>query len=365
MQTTIGVNNPRAVKRWATGLAIDTEKQVYFQRFIATGTNAIIQRRVELEEDAGDKIQFDLAMRMRGEMTYGDENIVGKEEDLKFYSDEVYIDQARKGASAGGRMTRKRTLHNLRTVAKERASEYIAEWQDDLFFVYLSGDSAFAAVNPDCKVKSAFAGNPVTAPDSDHIMYGGDATSKGTIDAGDKMSVALLERVAVKPKMMNSVNPDVVRMSPVTTDGAKRFIVLMSPWQEYDLRTETGDLSWSKIQQAAAGAEGRNSPIFKGNCGMINNLVLHSHENVRQFNDYGAGTVKAARALLLGRQAGVVAFGSGGEGTRYSWHEEVTNAGNDVAIYAGVIMGAKKTTFNGKDFGVVAIDTACKDPNAA
>lgn len=367
MQTTVGVNDAKAVKRWANTLAVDTEKEMYFSRFIGKGQNNIIERKVELEEDAGDRVQFDLRMRLRGGMTFGDNNIVGKEEGLNFYSDEVKIDQARKGVSGGGRMTRKRTLHNLRQLAKDAETEYMAEWMDEIFFVYLSGDSAFAAINQDAKVTEPFAGNAVTAPDADHILYGGAAVSKATLTATDKMSIALLERVAVKPRMMNAVNPDVVKMNPVTVEGAKRFIVLMSPFQEHGLRTDTtNDLSWPKIQQALATAEGRNSPICKGGMGLINNLVLHSHENVRRFSDYGAGSnVSAARALLLGRQAGVVAHGSAGKGTRYSWHEETTNAGNDVAIYAGTICGVKKTTFNGYDFGVCAIDTACKDPNVA
>lgn len=366
MQTTIGVNSPQAVKRWATSLALDVDKQSYWNgRFVGNDPNSIIERKVELEEDAGDRVQYDLAMRLRGGMTTGDNLVVGTEESLQFYQDEVRIDQARKGASAGGRMTRKRSLHNLRKIAKDLTAEYVAEWLDEGYFVYLSGDSTFSAINQDSKFNSSFAGNAVTAPDADHILYGGSATSKASLTATDKMSVALLERVAVKPRMMNSVNPDVVRMSPIQVDGAKRFVVLMSPFQAYALRTETGDLSWGKIQQALATAEGRNSLICKGGLGMINNLVLHEHESVRRFNNYGAGSnIGAARALLLGRQAGVVAYGAAGKGTRYTWVEELADAGNLVNIYCGLIVGMKKATFAGKDFGVCAIDTACVDPNA-
>jgi N4-gp56 family major capsid protein len=182
----------------------------------------------------------------------------------------------------------------------------------------------------------------------------------------DKMSIALLERVSVKPRMMNAVNPDVIKLSPVNVDGTKRFVVLMSPFQAYSLRTETGDLSWSKIQQALATSEGKNSMICKGGLGLHNGLVLHEHESVRRFSDYGVGgNVGAARALMMGRQAGVVAYGSGGRGTRMTWVEKKFDADNQVAIYAGMVLGMKKVRYNGKDFGVVAVDTACKDPNAA
>lgn len=362
--TTIGTNSPQAVKRWGLALADDIGKQSYFTRFTGEGSNNIIEKKVDLETVQGDSIKFDLMMRMRGAPTYGDNIIVGNEEELKYFQDEVKIDQVRKAGSAGGAMSQKRTIRDLRQNARQLTGEYLSEWLDEGFFVYLSGDSTFGAINQDAKFATTFAGNAVTAPDADHIMYGGAATSKASLTATDKMTAQLIERAAVKTDMLNSVNPDVVRMSPVTAEGEKVFVMLMSPFQQYDLRTEVGDLSWSKIAQAAMASEGRMSPVFKGGLGKIANVVLHSHASVRRFNNYGAGqNVAAGRALLLGRQAGVVAYGKAGNGTRMKWVEESADAGNLINIYCGMITGFKKTVFNNKDFGVIAIDTACKDPN--
>ena len=96
-------------------------------------------------------------------------------------------------------------------------------------------------------------------------------------------------------------------------DGEKHYVLLMSPFQEFDLRDETGEKGWLEVQKAAASAEGKNNPIFKGGLGMINNIVLHSHESAIRFSDYGAGAnVAAARALFLGRQAAVIAYGTAG-----------------------------------------------------
>ena len=139
MQTVIDVNSRQAVKRWAASLARDTAQQEYFDKFTGEGENNIIERKVELESDAGDEIRFDLSMRLRGDITEGDNVVEGREEGLSFYQDSVRIDQARKGVDAGGRMTRKRTLHSLRTIAKERTAEYLAEWIDEIKMVYLSG----------------------------------------------------------------------------------------------------------------------------------------------------------------------------------------------------------------------------------
>lgn len=363
-QTTIGVGDPRAVKRWASALATDTEKQMYFSRFIGTGENNLIERKVELESEAGDRVSFDLSMRLRGKMTYGDDAVEGNEENLTFYSDEVYIDQARKGADAGGKLSRKRTLHDLRKIAKDRTAEYVAEWLDELFMVYLSGDAANEAINEDAKVTKAFAGNPIQAPDGAHMAFGGSAVSKATLTDANTMSRDLIERLSVMPRMMNAIDPDTVKMNPINVDGTKHFVMLMSPFQAHALRVEKGELTWADIQKAAASAEGRANPLFKGSLGMLNNVVLHEHETIRRFTNYGAGAnVHANRALFLGRQAGVVAYGEAGNKSRFQWVEEMKDAGNRVAIYAGVIAGVKKTRFNGRDFGVIAVDTAAKNPN--
>ena len=37
---------------------------------------------------------------------------------------------------------------------------------------------------------------------------------------------------------------------------------------------------------------------------------------------------------------------------------------NEPTVIAGTILGVKKSRFNGKDFGILSLDTAAKDPNA-
>lgn len=371
--TTTGVNSPQAVKRWARGLAMDADTRSYFtRRFVGTGEENFIQRRVDLENESGDEIKFDLVMRFRGDMSYGDEIVEGKENPLSFYQDSVKIDQARLGASAGGRMSRQRTLHDYRAIAKRQSGIFMAEWLDDGMFAYLSGDSSLAAINGDNKFKTAFAGNPIQAPDATHLMYAGAATSKATVAATDKLTVNMIQRLSVKAETLNQENINAVDMSPVTIGGGKHFVLLAHPYMVFDLKTETGEAGWVRYMQAAAGAEGRNMPAFKGgyanpfedNSGMIDGIIIHSHKRVRRFSDYGSGSnVAAGRALLLGQQAGVLAYGSAGNGTRMTWVEKLTDADNQVSIYCGTICGWKKTRFNGLDFGVISMDAACKNPN--
>lgn len=364
MRTTIPFGDPKAVKRWSPALFIDVRKKSYFERkFIGTSDNHVIQRLTELEAGPGDRISFDLSVQLRGKPVYGDNRAQGKQENLKFYTDEVNIDQLRKPISLGGRMTRQRTAHHLRTVGKSRLSDYWAQFTDEMGFIYLSGA---VGINQDRIEDAAWLGhanNAIQPPDAGHVLYGGDATSKATVEVADTMSRAVVERAVTKARMMRALDPTTANMQPVMIDGEGHYVLCMSPFQEHDLRV-SDTTGWLEIQKAAAAAEGRSNPIFKGGLGMINKVVLHSHESVIRFNDYGAGSnVDASRALFMGRQAGVVAYGTK-KGLRFEWSEETEDFGNEPVICAGAIVGIKKTRFNDKDFGVLAIDTAAADPNA-
>ncbi|HEX5362342.1 MAG TPA: N4-gp56 family major capsid protein [Fluviicoccus sp.] len=363
--TSVPFGDPKAQKKWSANLAVDTRKKSYFEnRFIGTDDNSIIQRKTELESDAGDRISFDLCVQMRNKPTYGDARLEGKEESLKFYTDEVIIDQVRHAVSAGGKMSRKRTSHDMRLVAKGRLGDYFARLVDEFFFIYLSGARG---INEDFIESTAFTGfanNPLQAPDSDHLLYGGDAVSKATLEAADIMTRNVIERAVNKALMMQARNPETANMVPVSNGSEEQYVCVMSPDQEYSLRTSDAG-GWIDIQKAAAAAEGRNNPIFKGGLGMINNTVLHKHRSAIRFSDYGAGAnLPAARALFMGRQAAVVAYGTSG-GLRYSWEENTKDYGNEPTVASGFLGGIKKTRFNGRDFGVISIDTYAKDPNAA
>lgn len=365
-RTIVGLNDPKAVKRYSAFLAVDTARESYWNRkFMGVGEDSPtpVQMLPHLESDAGEYISFDLSIQLKQEPVEGDDIQEGTEEDLKFYTDGLYIDQARGGVNTGGRMTRKRTLHNLRLIARKRQSEWWARVFDELFFMYAAGARG---VNTDFIYRTAFTGranNLLVAPDSGHILYGGSATSKATVTVNDTMNITLIERAKTKAAMLGGGTQETPQIQPVMIDGEEHYVLVMNPWQEYNLRTNTNTGQWIDIQKALATAEGRNSPMCKGGLGMHNNVILHSHKGVVRFTDYGAGSdVGAARALFLGRQALVCAFGSSGTGLRFDWHEEARDNGNQAVISTSSIFGIKKTRFNSKDFGLLSLDTAAKDP---
>jgi N4-gp56 family major capsid protein len=374
VRTLIGVNDPQAVKKWASLMAVAINKASYWaKKFVGEGKDARlpIQRIDDLESGAGDEVTVDLLMPLSMEPLIGDETLDGKEQKLKYFTDRLRIDQVRGGADLGSRMTKKRTLRNLRQDAKRASTDWWKRLMDELYFIYLSGSRGtgggmlWSANNP------MFDTNSLTAPDSMHMMYAGAATSKASLAATDTFKLRLIDKAVAKAETMGGDGTDELSMIPVSIEGGDHYIALMHTYQADAMRQDAGTGGWLDIQKAAAAAEGAKNPIFTGAMGMYNDVILHKHRNVIRFNDYGAGAnLPAARALFLGSQAALVAYGDNETGTRFRWTEETKDHGNSVAIGTHAIMGVKKSTYKSKDgqtvrdFGVIAMDTYNADPNA-
>jgi N4-gp56 family major capsid protein len=365
-RTIIGVNDAKSVKKWAGLLAVDTSQKSYFsQRFMGRGSDAEvpIQILTDLESDAGEQISYDLLAELKMAPVEGEDTLEGKEESQKFYTDSIYIDQARCGVNTGGRMTRKRTLHNLREKAKRQQSGWWGRLTDELMFIYLSGARG---VNTNYLLPMGYSGranNAFVTPDSHHVLYGNDATAFNNLDSTDKFDLRMVDRAKTKADSQGGGATGIPVLQPCKIDGNETFVCVMHTFQEDDLRSNTSTGQWMDIQKAAVTAEGKNAALFKGSLGMYRGCILHSHRNVVRFNNAGAGAnVEAARALFLGSQAAVVAYGSPGTNLRFDWHEETRDNGDKVVITTSSIFGIKKVSFNTdvgmQDFGVIALDTA-------
>lgn len=371
MATVIGLNDPKARKLWSADLFVAVSRESYFQRkYMGAGneTTLPVMLITDLEREAGDQVVYDLSMQLSGDTIEGDSKAEGLGAQLRFGQDKVYINQARYPVSCGGRMTRKRTVHDLRAVGRNRLKEYFGRWFDENIFCYGAGARG---INADYNLPLSWAGrasNPLVAPDSDHIVYG-DGNSKATLTTAGTMSRALIEKLNTKAGSMGGGATDVPELQPTRIAGNNCFVLCMSLFQAYQLKTSTTSGDWLDVQKAAAAAEGSANPIFKDALGMIGETILHKHKAVTRFNDYGASAdLPAARALFMGRQAIAVAYGSPGDGMRMSWSEKELDHGNDIEICAGMVVGIKRTTFTvdnvAHDFSLIAADTYAPDPNA-
>ena len=320
----------------------------------------------DLTKSEGDTVTFDLYMQLTGRGTFGDDNLEGNLESLDAYTDEISINQVRKGVDVGGRMTNKRTVNDQRSVARQKLTEWFAQFVDQTCFTNLAGKRGtnpfVLAKNVNYAVKDT---HEFVDYDADHIVYGGSATSKASMTAADKMKLSVIDKLIVKASTEGGDADKKVRLTPLDKNGEDAFIMLLHPYQEHDLRSDTGTAGWLDIQKAAAGAEGMKSPLFKQTLGNYRGVHFKKHKNVVLDSTYGVGgNVETARASFLGRQALVMAFGNASSANlRADWTEKKTDVDdNKQAISGRMMFNAKRPRFNGQDVNSYAVDTAATKP---
>ena len=349
-----------AVQRWSQSLAIEAAKASYFSKFIGTSTTSLIRLKNDLHKGAGEKVTVGLRMRLSDFGIDGDNTIEGDangEEALSFYDDSLFIDQLRKSTKSKGKMTEQRVPYNLRKEGRDALATWWGEEVDEQIMIYLAGDRGIDAGFHYPDTFTVRANNTVTAPDVAHIIYCGNATGSADMDAADTVNLNVVERLVAKAETLDPM------IQPFSINGVKKYVLLMHTFQAFGLRTGVTENDWLAIHKATD--RGDKAKMYIDSMGEYADVILHKHRNVIRFDDYGAGgAVPAARALFLGAQAGIIAYGQNSGPGRYSWNEEKDDRGNALAITAGTIFGVKKARFNAKDFGVVAVDGYCKDPNA-
>jgi N4-gp56 family major capsid protein len=356
--TEFTVGHALAVQRWRSDFATEPEKKMALAKYMGTGANAPIVILKDLQKQAGEKITVDLFMKMTGDGIEGDDTIEGTaaEEALTTFTDSLFINQRRKGTKSKGKMSEQRVLYDMRKKGKEALATWFAEDYDAQLMIYLAGARG---VDTSLHVPTTFtsrASNSLNSPDTGHLIYAGDASAKTDLDSGDIMNLDVVDKIIAQ---IETTDPAIM---PIMVNGEQTYLLLMHPWQAFDLRKAVSGNDWMDIHK---NADGKDNMIYKNALGEHNGIVLQKHRNVIRFSDYGSGADQgAARALLIGSQAGMIAWGGSVSGVdRYSWNEETDDRGNALVITVGAIYGCKGSYFNSKWYGRLAVDTYCDDPN--
>ena len=354
--TEFALNDPLAVQRWSTSLAVEAMKSQYFAKFIGMGNDSLLVLKNDLHKAAGEKVTVALRMKLQHPGIEGDNTIEGHatgEEALNFFNDSLFINQLRKSTKSKGKMSEQRVPYNMRKVGRDALAEWWAEELDEEIFFYLSGargDVTLGYHNP--TTWTGRANNALEAPDAAHILYGGNATGAADMDSADTITLFDVERLAAKAKLTDPM------MQPFNVGGKKKFVFLMHTVMAHQLRTGTTDNDWLSTHKSTD--RGPAAKMYSGALGEYADVIMHEHRNCVQFDDYGAAAnLPASRALFMGAQAGLIAYGQESSQQRYSWNEEKDDRGNALAITAGSIFGVKKSRFNSKDFSVIAYDAYC------
>ena len=346
-ETAYGVNAPEAVKLWSAALAREALKATWIQRFIGDSSDDVLQTYSDTKKDAGDRIRITLRMQLTGDGVSGDGTLEGNEEALSTYTDDLFIDQLRHAVKSAGKMTQQRIPWSIREEAMMGLKDWWAGRMDNAFFVQMCGYT----VQNDPRYSGL---NAALAPDAAHQYWPNAKANDQALASGDEMNIGLIDAMVAKAKLMTPV------IRPIKVDGDDRYVMVIHTNQVTQLRTNTSTGQWLDIQKAAITGDGsKDNPIMTGALGMYNGVVLHESTRITPGVNSGTGATVAGvrRAVLMGAQAGAIAFGKGQSFDSFDWNEELFDYGNKLGVEAGLIHGLKKLRFNNADFGVITLST--------
>jgi len=369
-----------------TGSAPQTAKKDANHGKNQTEKGAPIVMINDLASQAGDTVEMDLFHNLNGLPTMGDMKLAGRGEDLSKTTFELSIDQGRKMVDSGGKMSQKRTKHNLLNTAKVLLGNYFNDLQDEVAMYHLAGArGSFTGddIIMPLETHSEFAKinvNTITPPTYDRHVFGGNATSIGTIDAADIMTLEKLDDLALILEEQSHPIKHIQFESDQMANESPFYLMFVTPRQWRDLWASATAAKLQELQaRAMKRGSGFNHPVFKGDVIMWRNILVRQYRKPVRFyagdlinvcaNDNAATVSQVAapvnidRAILLGGQSMANAYGGSSSGAHFAMTTERTDHNNGRETSISWMNGCKKVRFAEKsgrinDYGTMILDTA-------
>lgn len=327
----------------------------------------------------GDKVTVDAFNVVGGKPIMGDRNAEGMGKPLSSSSFDMKIDLATFNVDAGGKMSRQRTRHELRRIARAAVAGYFPRliWQRAM--VHQAGARGMQAgsswdlptqTDPDF---AEIMVNPLQAPVFNrHLVINGSNLTRGgaqlaSIASTDKWKLSVLDNLALYLDNLDTKIPSPKFYGDEqATDAPLKGVLLLSPGSYNDLITDM--TSGNNLRNFQALVEQRqkyakDSAVFRGECGIWRGILVKKVEHTIFFNagatvkhvtaanrltatetdvtvaSIGAGN-QVERAVLLGAQSLARAEGSSNSGVQAAIIENTYNGGRNFE-YMGEFMGGE------------------------
>jgi len=368
-------------------------------------------RVTNLQKTWGDKITMDCVNIVGGKPIVGDVNAEGKGRPLSFSSQEFVINLLTQVLDVGGKMTQQRTRHDLQMLAKDIARGYMARLETCQTLVHLAGargeqagDSWPVPLSSDADFADIMI-NPVKAPTYNRHFVCDHTTTTDLVKGGQQIPnltnscFLKLEHIDWMRTYLDNLE---FRMQPVkiaddpAAEDEPLYVLLVPPNSWRHLLTNTSGAVLRTFHQNAFQRAnwGSKHPLFKGEVGIWNNILVKKVEysvywaaNGSSTTKYNASTDTAGeesgtatmptisgwqveRCMLLGAQAVANVYGRNQSSDYYyGWLENKYNFGRAKEIGVEMMNGKGKVRFSPKDatgtpiatdHGVTIIDVAAK-----
>lgn len=320
---TFTTSDALTAQTWAKKWWIEAKTESYFVDNGYLGpseVNDFIVEFPDLEQNQGYQHTFGQIRELSGSGVSGDSDMEGHEEAPDVYDDAITINQKRNAIRTAGKLS---DQYPSDKAVRKWATTLLKRWMADVM-----DQDIFDAL-----------GSSLTK-----VIYGGDATSTGTIEAGDYMTLSLVAKaVTYAMKATPEIKGKMV-------SGNEQFVLCMALDQMFDLRER--DAQFAQAQREAQ-KRGPDNPIFKRAMGVHMDCALHAHKRIATATTWGTGgALNGATALFLGVGAAGFAYAN-----RRIWNEKTFDYGNKVGFCIGSIYGVTKAVFNSADNAVVGVRT--------
>lgn len=356
--TSFPVNDALAVKLWSKTLEVEALKYTDIFSLIGDDANAIIHRKTETTKGPGDQVTYGLRMQLSGNGFTENQLAEGNGESLTIYSDKLVINELGHvvGVKSSNTIDQQRVPFDLR----QEARDGLADWYAKRFSVAFFNQVCGYTVQTDIRylgLQSAIApstGRIVrqTGRASDDLLTSNDTFTLNLVDKAKEAAVTATPKI--KPvRIMGKGSSNGRRDYNATLTD--KYVMYLHPYQVTDLRTSTSSGQWLDITKAAyMGKEETGNPIYSGAIGEYNGVILRQAFDVTPgISAAGATVANTNRAVLLGGQSCMMAFGQKDSPTKYRWNEELFDHKRRLEVSAWTIHGMKKTQFNSVDYGTV------------
>lgn len=276
---TFTTSDALTAQTWAKKWWIESKTDSYFygHGFVGQGVDNIIVEFPELEQNQGYQHTYGQVRELAGAGVSGDSTMEGEEDVPDVFDDNIGINQIRNAVRSAGKLSE-----------QYPSDKAVRSWAEELL-------KRWMAANIDQALFDAL-GTSMTKS-----IWGGDATTDITIEAGDYFTTSLISKAVA---YADKATPLIVGKS---IGGSKKFVCVISPDQAFDLRTR--DAAWAQAQREIHANQGDKNAIFTDALGQWNDTVIHKHQRVATSAVWGSGlNLNGAAALFMGIQSGAIAY---------------------------------------------------------
>ncbi|MFA6267675.1 MAG: N4-gp56 family major capsid protein [Pseudolabrys sp.] len=357
--TNYGVNDALAIKLWSKKLDHEALKYTDIGPLIGDSPDSIIHRKTETSKGPGDQVTYAIRMQLSGAGFTENQLAEGNGESLSTYSDSLRINELGHvvGVKSEYTIDQQRVPFNLRDEAKSGLADWYAKRFSVAFFNQVCGntvqtDTRYTGLNATVAATRIIR---QSGRASDDLLVAGDTFTIGLIDKAKEAAITATPKIR-PARFGGGMGSDGRRdYASVVTD---KYVMYLHPYQVTDMRTNTSTGQWLDITKAATQGLGTRSPIYSGALGEYNGVILRtSFDVINGISAAGATVANTYRAVLLGGQSAMIAFGQRGSINKYRWNEELFDHKRRLEVSAWTIHGLKKTVYNSLDYGTVVVST--------